>query len=171
MLLGAVAMVTHSIPPTSFRIRLKDVESGQSGLSVAALPAKLPMEPIIPLSLATVVTVSSTYCLFQIAVLPKVVVLRPSTMWSATWCSLIVLILKNLYPGAFDCVQLMRIALATSPEVMKYFLNGNVLGEVDLGIEDLNNIVDRAVLKLALIATLCILLLIGPWAAGCLSDQ
>ena len=51
--------------------------------------------PIIALSLVTIVTASSTYCLFQLAVLPKVVVLK--TFHNVICYTWIVLILKNFF--------------------------------------------------------------------------
>ena len=51
--------------------------------------------PIIALSLVTIVTSSSTYCLFQLSVLPNVVVFK--SVHNIVCYSWIALILKNFF--------------------------------------------------------------------------
>jgi len=51
--------------------------------------------PIIALSLVTIVTTSSTYCLFQLSVLPNVVVFK--SVHNVICYSWIALILKNFF--------------------------------------------------------------------------
>ena len=79
--------------------------------------------PIIALSLVTIVTVSSTYCLFQLAVSPKVVLpeFKTFTTWSGcyTWVFLILMNFSRFVHVlcAFVCVQLTDVVLGTPLDV------------------------------------------------------
>ena len=68
--------------------------------------------PIIALSLVTIVTTSSTYCLFQLSVLPKVVVFK--TVHNVVCYTWIALILKNFFQVCTCTLCVLRVYLAHS---------------------------------------------------------
>ena len=63
--------------------------------------------PIIALSLVTIVTTSSTYCLFQLSVLPKVVVFK--TIHNVVCYTWIALILKNFFQVCTCTLCVLRV--------------------------------------------------------------